>query len=70
MFMFRLFYFLPIRYLILEEHVPLLGRTYKHTPPGVALAADTNVDHYVNAAAAAADAAAAAAAAVAYNGTK
>ncbi|XP_034490682.1 blood vessel epicardial substance isoform X2 [Drosophila innubila] len=57
-----------------EEHVPLLGRTYKHTkqppPPGVALAADTNVDHYVNAAAAAADAAAAAAAAVAYNGTK
>ncbi|EDW08027.1 blood vessel epicardial substance isoform X1 [Drosophila mojavensis] len=36
-----------------EEHVPLLGRTYKHTkqqlpatPPDGASLADTNVDHY------------------------
>ncbi|XP_030080048.1 blood vessel epicardial substance isoform X2 [Drosophila hydei] len=41
-----------------EEHVPLLGRTYKHTkqqlppmPPGGASLVDTNVDHYAAAAA-------------------
>ncbi|EDW65641.1 blood vessel epicardial substance isoform X1 [Drosophila virilis] len=42
-----------------EEHVPLLGRTYKHTkqplplltPPGAAPLADTNVDNHCNAAA-------------------
>ncbi|XP_017869207.1 PREDICTED: blood vessel epicardial substance isoform X2 [Drosophila arizonae] len=44
-----------------EEHVPLLGRTYKHTkqqlpptPPDGASLADTSVDHYAIAAAAAA----------------
>ncbi|XP_060661399.1 blood vessel epicardial substance isoform X1 [Drosophila nasuta] len=56
-----------------EEHVPLLGRTYKHVPPPQpphtitkphqlpSPAADTNIDHYVNSAAASAAAAAAAA---------
>ncbi|EDW00490.1 blood vessel epicardial substance isoform X1 [Drosophila grimshawi] len=59
-----------------EEHVPLLGRTYKHTKqqpplPGFANLADTNVDHYANAAAATAAAAAlAAAAAVNDDGTQ